>query len=178
MRSRTLRPPAAGLGLALAVMLFPADPVAAASASAPSRTAAMHASPSPRTAGALPMETRFFLRDAFRVAVSRLEEVPACRALFAELGADGTALLAAAVFRPPRSADERAICQGAAAFTRVGGSETALCPRLFRALPRKRAAAVLLHEALHHAGRTEAPADPEAPSSEELTEIVEEECRL
>jgi hypothetical protein len=46
----------------------------------------------------------------------------------------------------------------------VGSPSTFVC-RLFQRLGDERAAVVLIHEALHHAGLTEYPQDPEAMTS-------------
>ena len=63
------------------------------------------------------------------------------------------------------------------AFTEVGSSVTYLC-RDFGRLAPEQAAIRLVHEALHHAGLPEAPADPTALASAEINELVARDCRL
>ncbi len=48
-------------------------------------------------------------------------------------------------------------------------------PTRYRAL-RTEFAVILLHEALHHAGLSEALADPGAPSAREINRMVETDC--
>jgi hypothetical protein len=47
-----------------------------------------------------------------------------------------------------------------------------------RRLPRERLATILIHEALHHAGMSEAPFDPQAPTAREITRMVKRSCAL
>jgi len=132
----------------------------------------------PRTSGALPLEVRFWLRAGFRLALERLEEEPACAGLFGALGGDGRELLARTVYTLPVGPRESGACRRAVAFTTPGSVRTVVCPVRFRALPKGEAAAILLHEALHLAGLGEWPYVPEAPTSEEITELVRSRCRL
>ncbi len=134
--------------------------------------------PRPRTSGAVPLDLRFFLWAGHRLALERLEEVPACGELFAALGADGRELLGRTVYTLPAGPRENGVCLRAVAFTAPGSVRTVVCPVRFRALPRGEAAAILLHEALHLAGLGEWPYDPEAPTSKEITELVRSRCRL
>ena len=52
-----------------------------------------------------------------------------------------------------------------------------LCPS-FGDLSSKQAAVVLIHEALHHAGLTEQPADPLGMTPDQRNQLVEASCRL
>jgi hypothetical protein len=63
------------------------------------------------------------------------------------------------------------------AFTVVGSNWTGLC-RDFSQLTDLEAAVVLLHEALHHAGVTEWPLDPDARRSSEISADVGRRCGL
>lgn len=132
----------------------------------------------PRTSGELPLEVRFWLRAGYRLALDRLDEAPPCGALFEVLGGDGRELLARTVYTLPAGPRESGVCRRAVAFTAPGSVRTVVCPVRFRALPKGEAAAVLLHEALHLAGLAEWPYDPEALTSEEITELVRSRCRL
>jgi len=115
------------------------------------------------------------LQEAFVVAIERVQEIPQCGGLFVELGADGVEMLATTIYMPTHPFDERSLCQTAAAFTWVGGVHTRLCRR-FSSLSTERAAMTLIHEALHHAGLTEQPADPEAMTAREIDSMVEDAC--
>lgn len=115
------------------------------------------------------------LREAFPVALERVQEIPQCGELFAELEADGIEMLTTTIYMPTHRMDEQTVCQNAAAFTWVGGAHTRLCRR-FSSLPDERAAMTLIHEALHHAGLTEKPKDPEAMSAREIDNMVEDAC--
>ncbi len=118
------------------------------------------------------------LRRALPLADQTLAHSSACRGLFHSHGADGRQLLARTLYSPATLDQESRICgRGVAAFTSVGGDHTRLC-RTFGRLPTRRAAVVLIHEALHFAGLSESPADPAAPSSNEINRRVEESCGL
>ncbi|MCH7667291.1 MAG: hypothetical protein IH936_15350 [Acidobacteria bacterium] len=120
------------------------------------------------------------VRFSQRLALKRLSQRPACRALFDKLGRSGAQLVADATFRIASPAESRRFCRrgGAALFTTVGGEEVTLCIGVFLRLPTKTQAALLLHEALHHAGVSEQPWDPDGLTSPALTQLVERKCRL
>ena len=63
------------------------------------------------------------------------------------------------------------------ALTEVGGRVTWVCQG-FAELTDHRAAMVVIHEALHYAGLTEAPLDPAGMRSPEINAMVEEACAL
>jgi hypothetical protein len=115
------------------------------------------------------------LREAFAVAIERVHEIPQCGGLFVELGSDGVKMLTTTLYMPTHPFDEQSLCQSAAAFTWVGGVHTRLCRR-FSSLSKERAAMTLIHEALHHAGLTEKPADPEAMTAREIDNMVSDAC--
>jgi len=132
--------------------------------------------------GALPKTAMFTsdkatekLRAAFSMAIERVQEIPKCGGLFAELEADGVAMLTTTLYTPTHPFDEQSLCQRAAAFTWVGGVHTRLCRR-FSSLPEERAAMTLLHEALHHAGLTEKPMDPNGMTAREIDGMVNDTC--
>jgi hypothetical protein len=115
---------------------------------------------------------------AYRGAIKRLEKDEACRALFDDLILDGLQALGRSRYQSPGSAPERAYCaRGVAAYTAVGRSRVVVCEH-FRTLHRRTKAAILIHEALHTAGMSEAPHDPGGKTSGEITEMVEEACSL
>jgi len=132
--------------------------------------------------GTIPMTSMFTsekaaekLRAAFAVAVERVGEIPQCGGLFAELGADGSEMLTTTIYMPTHPFDEQSLCQNAAAFTWVGSVYTRLC-RGFSSLSEERAAMTLIHEALHHAGLTEKPMDPDGMSAREIDNMVDDAC--
>jgi hypothetical protein len=129
----------------------------------------------PKTAMFEPGKRTEKLQEAFSVAIERVQEIPQCGGLFAELGADGVEMLSATIYMPTHPMDEQTLCQTAAAFTWVGGAHTRLCRR-FSSLSTERAAMTLIHEALHHAGLTEKPADPEAMTAREIDNMVGDAC--
>jgi hypothetical protein len=84
-------------------------------------------------------------------------------------------MLSTTIYMPTHPRDEQTLCQSAAAFTWVGGFHTRLCRR-FTSLSDERAAMTLIHEALHHAGLTEKPKDPEAMTAREIDNLVDDAC--
>ena len=115
------------------------------------------------------------LRAAFNTALERMQEIPECGALFAELDADGVEMLTTTLYTPTHPFDEQSLCQSSVAFTWVGGVHTRLCRR-FASLSEERAAMTLIHEALHHAGLTEKPMDPGGMSAREIDGMVNSAC--
>jgi len=115
------------------------------------------------------------LDEAFAVAIERVREIPHCGGLFVELEADGVEMLTKSIYMPTHPFDEQSLCKSAAAFTWVGGAHTRLCRR-FSSLSKERAAMTLIHEALHHAGLTEKPADPKAMTAREIDNMVGDAC--
>jgi hypothetical protein len=130
--------------------------------------------------GPFPAKLRFQLFSALEKADQRLKTRPECRELFSSLGADGGVALASCAFSLAASAQELALCarREAAAFTHVHGSETYLCADRFSKLDVSEAAVILLHEALHQAGLSEWPRDPDAPTSAEINRMVRRRCAL
>lgn len=132
----------------------------------------------PRTSGDLPTRVAMQLRVAFPLAVKRLRKVSSCQALFEELGANGVEKLAATEYRRPTEQQESIPrIRSAKAFTLVGSSKTMLC-QSFGEVPRGTAAVTLIHEALHFAGLSERPVDPEGMTAGEIDRLVAKACRL
>lgn len=120
------------------------------------------------------------LAAALRLAAQRVLDVPACAALFSVQGADGLERLRIVHYRSAVHADGLGVCRrgrGAAAFTLVGSPVTTLCPA-FEQLTVESAAVVVLHEALHYAGLTEWPLDPDAQDSRSINQMVRVACGL
>ena len=105
---------------------------------------------------------------ALELAAEHIRDYPSCQALFANRGKDGVETLLASVYYPATLQDEGISCGGSAALTTVGGRVTRLC-RSFGSLSQTQAAVILVHEALHHAGMTEYPSDPEGMTSVEIS---------
>ena len=63
------------------------------------------------------------------------------------------------------------------AVTHVGAAPTIVCRHISRYTDEE-AAKVLIHEALHHAGLTEAPQDPEAMTGRVINQLVKKKCEL
>ena len=124
----------------------------------------------------MPPKVRKKLDAALELAGQRIREVPECRELFTGLGADGIEMLSTTLYFPiARYKDETVKCRNAQAFTYVGEAPTSIC-RDFSRLSGQRAAMVLVHEALHHAGLTEAPQDPSAMTSLAINVMVKKSC--
>jgi hypothetical protein len=131
-----------------------------------------------RVSGALHERTNLKLRTAHRLAVSRLRELPGCRALFEQLGADGVEKLANTIYYKTTPREEEKACRlGAVALTMVGSPQTRLC-LAFGELATCWAAMLLIHEALHFAGMSEKPLDPRGLSAVEINELVMARCRF
>jgi hypothetical protein len=131
----------------------------------------------PRVIGELPTRVRYRLELAFPVAVQRVREVESCRALFADLGADGLLKLERTIYLPPQPGEGRSCRSRVVAFTGVGTPHTRLCPA-FGGLANDRAAIGLIHEALHFAGLGERPSDPHGMSPLQINTMVERACGL
>jgi hypothetical protein len=126
----------------------------------------------------LPESVTAKVNDAIPVARKRLRDHRSCRELFARLGADGAAKLATTSYYPASGKQEKTACRpGVFALTTVGGSAVVLC-RGFARLSVREAAIILIHEALHSAGHTEYPLDPEAPDAAAISTKVMKSCRL
>jgi len=124
----------------------------------------------------MPRKARAKLEAAFDLALQRVREVPECGDLFRELGADGVEMLETALYFPIGSpTKEVEMCGTADAFTYVGDAPTFLCRKFYR-LSDERAAMVVVHEALHHAGLTEWPSDPDGMKSIAINRMVSESC--
>jgi hypothetical protein len=115
------------------------------------------------------------LSAGFAVALERVQAIPQCAGLFSDLDADGTEMLTTTLYTATHPLDEQSICQTAAAFTWVEGVHTRVCRR-FSSLSAERAAITLLHEALHHAGLTEQPMDPDGMTAREIDGMVSDAC--
>lgn len=115
------------------------------------------------------------LPAAFRVALKRVRRLRSCRALFEHLDADGLEVLATTTYIYGETDRFRSVCDVACAFTTVGGSTVGLCSQFGR-IPVEDAAQVLIHEALHGAGLSERPFDPDGLTPDEIDEMVAHAC--
>jgi hypothetical protein len=132
----------------------------------------------PRIGPEMSDNNRERLESSFQVAIDRVREVPECRELFTELGTDGVDTIAKIYFTPIGIHGARAnVCNGSVAYTFVGGGPTWLC-RKFSRLTDKQAAMIIIHEALHQAGLTERPKDPNGMTSAGINRMVSKGCGL
>ncbi len=115
------------------------------------------------------------LQNAFHDALKRIRGLQPCRGLFEHLGADGFEVLADTTYIYAETGSFRSVCDEACAFTTVGGSMVGLCAQFGR-IPVAEAAQVLIHEALHNAGMTEQPSDPDGPTPDEIDDMVVHAC--
>ncbi len=128
--------------------------------------------PAPLMADRLPAPLRFALTAAFKTAYRRTHELESCRGLFAGLVLDGASALSTSHYDLPARCQRRV-----GAVTGVRSHRIRLCPA-FTTLSCNDRVAILIHEALHTAGLSEWPQDPEAPTSREITERVKRACSL
>jgi hypothetical protein len=124
---------------------------------------------------AMPPSIKRKLESAFELAVQRVTEKPECREMYTRLGKDGIELLRSTLYFVANPYKETTLCRRASAFTHVGERPTWMC-REFSSLSDSRAAAVLLHEALHHGGLPERPADPKAMGTVAVTRMISRRC--
>lgn len=116
------------------------------------------------------------LERAFSLAIEHLEHHETCKGLFYRFDADGIHLLNRTVYVPLTATERRRFCGGGTvAVSSPGRAVIGPCP-VFSRLSDRRAAVTLIHEALHAAGQPEAPIDPGAPTSFDITRMVIASC--
>lgn len=125
----------------------------------------------------MPEAMRGKIGRAFEIAAQRVRQRPECAGLFAPFGVDGADLLARSLYLPAGPQRQTTRCRHAFAVTEIGGPTTWVC-RKVTAHSDERVAVALIHEALHHAGLREYPADPWAMLSGEINNLVMEGCGL
>jgi hypothetical protein len=167
---------AVAMSLAVAGQAFAAESVAIAAASA-AVVDIDNGQVTPRISKSVPRSVRMKLEDGFELATERVREVPECRGLFERLGADGVEMLRTTMYYTPEKYIESGVGRRSYAFTEVGVRVTWVCRR-FAELSDYRAAMVVIHEALHYAGLTEAPLDPDGMRSREINTMVAKACDL
>jgi len=156
------------------------------SASAVGAVVAVRAPVRPWIHPKMPERVRTTLELGFDIAVDRVRNVESCNALFEALGSDGLEMLAKGLYFPVdsywREVEVCGRCSAAGprigrnlAYTTVGGPSIWICRHFGRIVPEK-AAAAMIHEALHHAGLTEKPHDRTAMSSIEISRVVRDAC--
>ncbi len=118
------------------------------------------------------------LTAGFRIAVERIREVPECREMFTELGADAVNTVSGVRYYPIGGHELNPnVCNGSSVHTLVGGGPVWVC-RKFSRLSDSHAAMVIIHEALHHAGLTEQPHDANGMTSGAINDMVVKRCGL
>ncbi len=125
----------------------------------------------------MPEHMRSRLDTAFDLAVAHLQRDLRCSGLFSALGSDGVAMLESTLYFVAGPFNEAKICRTAVAYTFVGAAPTVLC-RSFAELSDAQAAAILIHEALHHAGLSERRVDRKGLPSHAITRLVHASCGL
>jgi len=115
---------------------------------------------------------------AFHFAQEKIQVHPGCSALFRRFGVDGVEVLARVRFDAATFEKNVSVCKhGVAAYTAVGTGQIRLCPG-FAVLSVPGAALILIHEALHSAGLSEKPADPNGLTPQQINRLVEVGCSL
>ncbi len=115
------------------------------------------------------------LHDAFERALRRVASRPECARLFEGLAMNGEQALCRTLYIAAPANLEEGRCSRSFAITHVGSPVTWVCSTVRRETA-ARVAGVLIHEALHHAGLTEQPADPSAMTSAQITKLVRSRC--
>jgi hypothetical protein len=131
----------------------------------------------PVVRGILSTDVLRTLRHGYVLAVERVTRSRGCSAAFAGLKIDGLTALANTRYRAASAWDEASQCQDAAALTRVGSPDVRLCLG-FRTLTVESAAMILIHEALHLAGLSEWPVDPNAPRAGDINRALHASCEI
>ena len=131
-------------------------------------------------AGYAPVKLRFKLATAYQLARRRLQDRSECRELFHLYDHEGLEVIDRSTYSVAQSPAELSICsyRSAAAYTKVGGMRTSLCPSRFEDLNVQKAAVILIHESLHQAGMMEWPHDPTGLRSLEINNLIRERCSL
>jgi len=131
-----------------------------------------------RISAEMSQKNRDQLIVALDLAVERVQKMEECHDLFTDLGADPIVTLSRVTFYPMGRREALPdMCRGVDAYTMVGGGPTWLCRDFWR-LTDTRAAMIIIHEALHHAGLTEWPKDPDGMRSVAINRMVAERCGL
>jgi len=121
------------------------------------------------------------LQTAFGLAIRRVHSSPSCQALFEDYDASGVTLLARTEYEGSSDWQEanppHPRYRVAKAMTSVGSRSTVL-RESFASVSRSQAAITLIHEALHFAGMSEAPADQEGLTPREIDQLVAKACKL
>ncbi len=154
--------------LCLALLLFPwlSTPAAAADVR------------SPKILSGFTSSERMSLTVAYGSAAKKIRNLPSCNALFDNLALDGMEALSRTYYEPATAPSDLAFCaRGAVALSDLGGRRTRLCGN-FNSHSRRDQAAHLIHEALHIAGMSEKPIDPNGLTPHEITVLVKAACRL
>ncbi len=124
-------------------------------------------------------DNRERLLGSFQIAIDRVQDVPQCREMFTELGADALETITRVYFTPIGIYGARAnICNGTVAYTLVGGGPTTWICHEFSRMTDAQAAKIIIHEALHHAGLGEWPRDPGGMRSAAINRMVAKRCNL
>jgi hypothetical protein len=123
----------------------------------------------------MPRCMREKIEVAFQIAVERVREIPECRALFEEYGADGLEMLASTLYYPAPLPRQTTRCRHSFAIARVGSPMIWVC-RKVTAHGDDRVAVALLHEALHFAGLEEDPHGRDAMCSGAINVMVMKNC--
>lgn len=156
------------VALSLALALFPW----------PETSATAAATRSPKILSGFTSSERLSLTLAFGVATTKIRRQPSCNALFEELDLGGLEALNRTYYEPAATPSDLALCaRGAVALSGLGGRRTRLCGS-FNTHSRRDQAAHLIHEALHIAGLSEKPIDPDGLTAHEITVLVKSACRL
>lgn len=124
-----------------------------------------------------PTETQL-LNQGKSIANNKLSTIPACEKMFDDLGANGANVIAATTYRDGTGSSKCTSRPGAAAVTDVGSYTVLLCGSSFTSLSANGAATIVTHEALHSAGMSENPPDPNAKTSEQISTMVQANCSL
>ena len=133
----------------------------------------------PKFAPGMSKSLRRGVEVGFGTALSRLHRLPLCRALFDGLRLRANEVLGSTPYELAREPEIVARCRkkGVVAVSYVHGKRIHLCEG-FYSLSLNERAVIIIHEALHGAGMSEWPSDPQASTAGEISLIVEKACLL
>ncbi len=124
-----------------------------------------------------PTET-VLLNQGKSIANDKLSTLSDCEKMFDDLGANGARVIDATTYRDGTGSSKCTSHPGAAAVTEVGSYTVLLCSNNFTNRSSQGAATIVIHEALHSAGMSENPPDPNAKTTGQINDMVQANCSL
>ena len=141
-------------------------------------TAAAAGASRPKTLDGFSTSDRLSLSLAFGTAAKKVQKSDTCRALFDGLDFNGAEALERTFYEPAKVLSDLALCErGTVAITGLQGRRTRLCGN-FKIHSLRDQVGILIHEALHVAGLSEKPVDPNGMTPHQINQWVKKACGL